>query len=158
LFDAAGDDTFFNSPLPGASSSSVLTGAGGAYRNEADGFRHVRAAAGAGGQDSASLVGSSSATIFRGAPANSSLTPSGSGYDLSLLSFFTVSATAGSSSDAAYLQDSPGNDSFTARPDGTATLDYQSAGHLNLSQYPTMAVYGSAGKDNAYLYGHFNTS
>jgi hypothetical protein len=69
------------------------------------------------------------------------------------LNFVTVNATAGSGSDAAYLQDSPGNDSFTARPDGTATLSYQTAGQVNLSQYPTASVYGSTGSDAAYLFG-----
>src|SRR5262249_37760209 len=90
------------------------------------------------------------------------------GSDLLVLNFFTVNATAGSSgSDAAYLQDSPGNDSFTARPDATAALDYQSAGHINLTQYATVAVYGRTGSatanpyrrpETANLYGRASTT
>jgi hypothetical protein len=157
LYDSAGDDTFSSSPAAGSSSSSVLSGfasPGVAYSDEADGFLHVRATAGQGGQDTAYLLGPPAPAILRGAPAASSLTPTIPGYDLLVLNFFTVNATAGSSGDAAYLTDSPGNDTLTARPDGSAALDYQTAGHINLSQYPTVAAYGSTGSDTAYLFGH----
>src|SRR5262249_43435978 len=98
----------------------------------------------------ASLFGGPGGNTFRGAPTSSSLTASA--YDLLLLGFFTVNASAGSSSDAAYLTDSPGADSFVARPDGSASLSSQTFS-LNVRQFAAVAAYASVGNDSAALFG-----
>src|SRR5262249_27170352 len=69
-----------------------------------------------------------------------------------------VSATAGAGgSDTANLSDSPGNDVFTAGADGRAALDYQTAGHVNVTNFASVAVTATAGSDNAYLSGRPGT-
>src|SRR5262249_52730838 len=72
--------------------------------------------------------------------------------------FGQVSASAGAGgSDTANLFDSPGSDLFTALADGHDALDYQTAGHIQVTNFASVAVMAGAGTDIAYLAAHAGT-
>ncbi|MEI7835223.1 MAG: C25 family cysteine peptidase [Planctomycetota bacterium] len=107
FYDSAGDDAFVS-----RRDSAQMSGEG--YLNAAVGFKRVSASSSA-GNDTATFYTFSGVNTFTAHAADATMT-STSGW--AFASGFASVIAYGARGDSAFLYDSAGNDTFTARPDG----------------------------------------
>ncbi len=140
LYDSQGDDTFVAGPT-----TARLSGAG--YSNRANGFDQVHANA-FGGNDTATLDGSTGNDVFYGYSTHAQLYSSGVYFlQTNRFELTHVNLSSGSGNDLAFLFDGLLNDQFTASGN-QAELIYANGARNRLTAFDAVYAYSQNGGTN----------